>query len=90
MAHTLHLQVVTEGVETQAQFELLLKHDCDFVQGYLLSPAVAASDIIGVIQSINMRNPLYPHSVVGAKDNSSPKETSSSRGGSKSIIRPIR
>ncbi len=24
MAHTLHLQVVTEGVETQAQFELLL------------------------------------------------------------------
>lgn len=32
MAHTLHLQVVTEGVETQAQFELLLKHGCDYIK----------------------------------------------------------
>lgn len=59
MAHTLHLQVVTEGVETQAQFELLLKHGGDFIQGYLLSPAVPFCDIVGVIQGIQMRNPLY-------------------------------
>ncbi|WP_312490938.1 putative bifunctional diguanylate cyclase/phosphodiesterase [Pseudomonas cremoris] len=90
MAHTLHLQVVTEGVETQAQFELLLKHGCDFVQGYLLSPAVPASDIIGVIQGIDMRNPLYPFSTVGSKDNSPPKEPSPNRPGSTSIVRPIR
>lgn len=90
MAHTLHLQVVTEGVETQAQFELLLKHGCDFVQGYLLSPAVAFSDIIGVIQGIGMRNPLYPHSVVGAKDSSPPNEPSPNRNGPTSIVRPIR
>lgn len=90
MAHTLHLQVVTEGVETQAQFELLLKHGCDFVQGYLLSPAVPASDIIGVIQGIDMRNPLYPFSTVGSKDNSTPKEPSPNRPGSTSIVRPIR
>lgn len=90
MAHTLHLEVVTEGVETQAQFELLLKHGCDFVQGYLLSPAVPASDIIGVMQGINLRNPLYPHSLVGAKDSSAPKEPAPTRKGNTSIVRPIR
>ncbi|QOU06663.1 EAL domain-containing protein [Pseudomonas fluorescens] len=90
MAHTLHLQVVTEGVETQAQFELLLKHGCDFIQGYLLSPAVPARDIIGVIQGIHRRTPLSPFSVAGAKDTPSPKDPATARTGSTSVIRPIR
>ena len=90
MAHTLHLQVVTEGVETQAQFELLLKHGCDFVQGYLLSPAVPASEIIGAMQGIDIRNPLYPFSVAGTKDTRPGKESSPGRSGSTSIVRPIR
>lgn len=90
MAHTLHLQVVTEGVETQAQFEVLLKHGCDFVQGYLLSPAVPASEIIGVMQGINQRNPLPAHRGVGSKDSSSTKDPSPNRGSSTSIVRPIR
>ncbi|NQD93855.1 EAL domain-containing protein, partial [Pseudomonas sp. CrR25] len=37
MAHTLHLKVVAEGVETPQQLEFLQEHGCDFVQGYLLS-----------------------------------------------------
>ncbi|MDH4557948.1 bifunctional diguanylate cyclase/phosphodiesterase [Pseudomonas sp. BN417] len=37
MAHTLHLQVVAEGVETREQLEFLRSHRCDFIQGYLLS-----------------------------------------------------
>ncbi|MNL80963.1 Oxygen sensor protein DosP [compost metagenome] len=37
MAHTLHLQVVAEGVETREQLEFLRSHGCDFIQGYLLS-----------------------------------------------------
>ncbi|MCK3843855.1 bifunctional diguanylate cyclase/phosphodiesterase [Pseudomonas sp. W15Feb34] len=90
MAHTLHLQVVTEGVETQAQFELLLKHDCDFIQGYLLSPAVPFNDIIGVMQGIAIRNPLYPFSVEGNKDSTPTKDPAPVRIGPPSIVRPIR
>ncbi|MDT4850664.1 EAL domain protein [compost metagenome] len=37
MAHTLHLQVVAEGVETREQLDFLRSHRCDFIQGYLLS-----------------------------------------------------
>ena len=37
MAHRLRLQVVAEGVETDAQFGYLRQHHCDFAQGYLFS-----------------------------------------------------
>ncbi|MFT5482286.1 MAG: diguanylate cyclase (GGDEF)-like protein/PAS domain S-box-containing protein [Halieaceae bacterium] len=37
MAHTLGLEVIAEGVETKAQLEFLIAHDCDLVQGYLLA-----------------------------------------------------
>ncbi|MEW5697245.1 putative bifunctional diguanylate cyclase/phosphodiesterase [Pseudomonas synxantha] len=90
MAHTLHLQVVTEGVETQEQFELLLKHGCDYIQGYLLSPAVPFNEIIGVIQGIALRNPLYPFSVEGATDTPPPNDPAPARIGPPSIVRPIR
>ncbi|AZE65762.1 diguanylate cyclase/phosphodiesterase [Pseudomonas synxantha] len=90
MAHTLHLQVVTEGVETQEQFELLLRHGCDYIQGYLLSPAVPFNEIIGVIQGIALRNPLYPFSVEGATDTSPPNDPAPARIGPPSIVRPIR
>ncbi|WP_426135590.1 putative bifunctional diguanylate cyclase/phosphodiesterase [Pseudomonas sp. PWP3-1b2] len=90
MAHTLHLHVVTEGVETQAQFDLLHKHGCDFIQGYLLSPAVPVSEIIGVIQGIQIRNPLYSSSGEANKDVPSPKEPAPARMGPPSTVRPIR
>jgi diguanylate cyclase (GGDEF)-like protein len=90
MAHTLHLQVVTEGVETQAQFDLLLNHGCDFVQGYLLSPAVPASEIMGAMQGIDRRNPLNSSNVAGTKDTPLKKELSLSRSVPHSIVRPIR
>src|SRR5476649_325777 len=56
MAHTLHLQVVTEGVETLQQLEVVQKHGCDFVQGYLLSAAVPMSDISAVINGLEQHN----------------------------------
>ncbi len=42
MGHTLHLQVLAEGVETQAQLAFLQAHDCDFYQGYYKSPPLPA------------------------------------------------
>ena len=38
MSHSLNLQVVAEGVETQGQLELLGARDCDLIQGFLMSP----------------------------------------------------
>ena len=44
MAHTLELRVVAEGVETEAQRDLLVAMGCDELQGYLFArPMTAAS-----------------------------------------------
>lgn len=40
----LHLQTVVEGVETQAQFEILKHSNCDLLQGNYLAPAMPESD----------------------------------------------
>ncbi len=44
LAHTLHLEVVAEGVETEEQFTFLKHHGCDRLQGFLLSPALPAAE----------------------------------------------
>jgi EAL domain-containing protein (putative c-di-GMP-specific phosphodiesterase class I) len=41
MAHSLHLSVVAEGVETEAQFRALKELGCDEYQGFHSSPAMA-------------------------------------------------
>jgi diguanylate cyclase (GGDEF)-like protein/PAS domain S-box-containing protein len=42
LAHTLHRNVVAEGVETPEQLEYLRQHGCDEMQGYLFSRPVPA------------------------------------------------
>ncbi|MGE8151368.1 putative bifunctional diguanylate cyclase/phosphodiesterase [Pseudomonas vancouverensis] len=59
MAHTLHLQVVTEGVETFEQYQFLENHGCDFVQGYLLSRPVPLTELLPVLNEINQRKHTY-------------------------------
>lgn len=90
MAHTLHLQVITEGVETVQQLEILQKHGCDFVQGYLLSAAVPVSDITAVIAGLDQRNLLNPLSLAGGKDVRLLQDPAPGRSGSTSVVRPIR
>ncbi|WP_256717854.1 bifunctional diguanylate cyclase/phosphodiesterase [Shewanella sp. UCD-KL12] len=51
MAHALNLQVVAEGVETQAQYEFLMHEGCDKFQGYLFSRPLTEADFIGFIAS---------------------------------------
>jgi diguanylate cyclase (GGDEF)-like protein/PAS domain S-box-containing protein len=41
LGHNLKLQVIAEGVETHEQLQFLRDHDCDQMQGYYFSPALA-------------------------------------------------
>jgi EAL domain-containing protein (putative c-di-GMP-specific phosphodiesterase class I) len=45
MAHGLKLKVVAEGVENQEQLAFLKDHQCDEVQGYLISRPVEAQAV---------------------------------------------
>lgn len=43
MAHSLHLRVVAEGVETEGQLQFLRKRHCDEMQGFYFSEAVTGA-----------------------------------------------
>ncbi|MFJ9450531.1 MULTISPECIES: putative bifunctional diguanylate cyclase/phosphodiesterase [unclassified Herbaspirillum] len=45
LAHALNMEVVAEGVETEAQLAALQKLNCDQVQGFLLARPAAAGDV---------------------------------------------
>lgn len=45
LAHSLHLRVIAEGVETNEQADLLRELKCDEIQGYLFSPGVTTVKI---------------------------------------------
>jgi len=51
MAHSLDLKVVAEGVENAEQLSFLRAHDCDEVQGYLISRPVEASAMGEVLRN---------------------------------------
>lgn len=55
LAHNLDMQVVAEGVETQAQHDLLVQLNCDVVQGYLHSRPLPYSQLLAWI---NQRQPV--------------------------------
>lgn len=54
MAHALNLRVVGEGVETNAQLEIMSQLGCDEVQGYLISRPQPADMITAFL--VNQRN----------------------------------
>lgn len=56
MAHTLHLKVVTEGVETIEQYQFLRQQGCDFLQGYLLSRPVPMGELHAVLGTLNQHS----------------------------------
>lgn len=45
MGHSLHLQVVAEGVETEEQLATLKKCGCETIQGYLLGRPITAAEL---------------------------------------------
>ena len=42
MAHKLGIEVIAEGIETEAQRKLLSQAGCNYGQGYLFSEALSA------------------------------------------------
>ena len=51
LGHNLNLQVVAEGVETHEQLRFLRAEQCDAIQGFLMSPAVAPSELVRMLGS---------------------------------------
>jgi len=53
MAHTLGLNVIAEGVESEVVMRQLLRLGCDMVQGYYISQPLQARDITKILQNSN-------------------------------------
>ena len=51
MAHTLRIGVIAEGVERQAQLDLLREEGCDEYQGYLCQPPLALAELVPFVRS---------------------------------------
>jgi EAL domain-containing protein (putative c-di-GMP-specific phosphodiesterase class I) len=56
MAHALKLVVVAEGVESPSQRALLRQLGCDEMQGYLIAPALPASQVAALLREPAMVN----------------------------------
>jgi diguanylate cyclase (GGDEF)-like protein len=50
LAHSLGLDVIAEGIETEAQLEILKDLGCEYGQGYLFAPALNSADVISTVQ----------------------------------------
>ncbi|RNF40763.1 EAL domain-containing protein [Planococcus salinus] len=55
LAHSLHLEVIAEGVEAVEQVELLQTLGCDIVQGYVFGKPMPAEDISHYIEIWNIK-----------------------------------
>ena len=45
LAHSLKLEVIAEGVETESQLNFLQRRDCDAIQGYYFSRPIPAAEV---------------------------------------------
>jgi len=52
LAHTLRLDVVAEGVETEEQFAFLRMNACDYMKGFLFSPAIRAGEVAALVREV--------------------------------------
>lgn len=57
MGNSLKLNVIAEGVETQAQYEFLKENNCDQVQGYLFCRPLPPEELIEMLR-INHRDQI--------------------------------
>ena len=57
LAHSLHLKVIAEGVETSEQLALLADLGCDQYQGFYFSPALAADKFVALVRQSHANQP---------------------------------
>lgn len=53
LAHTLNMEVVAEGVETEAQLAMLKELNCDQTQGYLLGRPMGVLEFMALMQPLS-------------------------------------
>jgi len=58
MGHSFGMQIVAEGVETVGQLEFLQRHDCDLMQGFLISKAVPVNQALEMVACHMEEQPL--------------------------------
>ena len=51
LGHSLGLEIVAEGVESDAQLDFLRSHGCDHIQGFLVAPPGAAAEALALAQA---------------------------------------
>ncbi|WP_365756012.1 EAL domain-containing protein [Noviherbaspirillum sp.] len=68
LAHSLRINVIAEGVETEAQLAYLRRHACDQMQGYYFSRPIAAEDLEDALRQGKKLS-------VEPKDQSAPRPT---------------
>jgi len=59
MAHSLHMQVIAEGVESRAQMAYLRRHRCDEIQGFHFSRALPPEQLAELVLA-NRDRPDHP------------------------------
>jgi diguanylate cyclase (GGDEF)-like protein len=57
LAHSLHLKVVAEGVETPEQLALLTELGCDQYQGFYFSPALLPAQFADLVKKSGVQSP---------------------------------
>ena len=58
LGHSLELEIVAEGVETETQIDLLTQHGCEYAQGYHYSRPLPAERFAALLapQDLSQRN----------------------------------
>ena len=60
MAHQLDLKVVAEGIETRAELDFLIEHQCDELQGYLFARPLPAREFEKLLLSKKSLSQISP------------------------------
>ncbi|MGN6666834.1 MAG: EAL domain-containing protein, partial [Trinickia sp.] len=60
LAHSLQLQVIAEGVETEAQLDFLRERACNEMQGFFFAKPMPQEAIPALLQQASARNTRMP------------------------------
>ncbi|MBV9624824.1 MAG: EAL domain-containing protein [Acidobacteria bacterium] len=60
LARSLGMRTVAEGVETQAQLDIIRELDCDFIQGFLFSHPVSGPEVLELLTTSYRAGSLCP------------------------------